>query len=192
MTTESSRENLVNFEILYSASYKDIYSYVYRRLPYSTSDVADIVSDVFTTAWRRIGDLPAAPQDRPWLFGVARLRLLEHQRSHFHLQRLFSRLEAEPSRVNPSDFAADPRYLRIRMALKELRQMDREVLTLVYWDGLSHHEVASVLGCSVNAVALRVKKAKVRLQDKLTSGSSTVDLATKISPLPITQKEQLP
>jgi 4-hydroxyphenylpyruvate dioxygenase-like putative hemolysin len=52
--------------------------------------------------------------------------------------------------------------------------------------------VASVLGCSVNAVALRVKKAKVRLQDKLTSGSSTVDLATKISPLPITQKEQLP
>jgi RNA polymerase sigma factor (sigma-70 family) len=192
MTTESSRENVVKFEILYNANYKDIYAYVYRRYPHSTSEVADIVSDVFTTAWRRIGDLPAAPQDRPWLFGVARLRLLEHQRSHFHLQRLFSRLEAEPSRVNPSDFAADPRYLRIRMALKELRQMDREVLTLVYWDGLSHHEVASVLGCSVNAVALRVKKAKVRLQDKLTSGSSTVDLATKISPLPITQKEQLP
>lgn len=192
MTTESSRENLVKFEILYSANYKDIYAYVYRRLPYSTLDVADIVSDTFTTAWRRIGDLPAAPQDRPWLFGVARLRLLEHQRSRVHLQRLFSRLQAESSRVSPSDLAADPRYLRIRMALKELRQMDREVLTLVYWDGLNHAETASVLGCSVNAVALRIKKAKVRLHRKLTSNLSSFDLASKISPLSIIRKEQLP
>ena len=78
------------------------------------------------------------------------------------------------------------------MALKELRQMDREVLTLVYWDGLSHAETASVLGCSVNAVALRVKKAKVRLHDKLTSNISSFDLASKIWPLSIIRKDQLP
>jgi len=36
---------------------------------------------------------------------------------------------------------------------------------LVSWDGCTHAEAAQVLDCSVNAVALRLHKAKTRLRE---------------------------
>jgi RNA polymerase sigma-70 factor (ECF subfamily) len=108
-----------------------------------------------------------------------------------HRLRLLSHLGAQPNKVEILETAADPLHLRVRAALQELRPLDREVIRLVYWDGLSHGEAASVLGCSVNAVALRVKKAKVRLQTRLGLDLSATDFCEDTPSLPITSKEQL-
>lgn len=192
MIFDSSDDDCHRFEAVYEANYQDIFAYVYRRVSQRTPDVDDIVSDVFTTAWRRLDDLPAAPQDRLWLFGVARMCVLEHRRRQHHQMRLIARLDTESARGMSSDRAGSSRFGRVQGALNELRELDQEVLTLIYWDGLSHAETAAVLGCSVNAVALRVKKAKVRLHHKLMSNLSSVDLDSKRSLLPIVRKEQLP
>ena len=84
VTPKASRQDYEKFEALYEANYKPIYAYIYRRVPHSASDVPDVVSEVFATAWRRISDLPPAPQDRLWLFGVARNCLLGHHRRWSH------------------------------------------------------------------------------------------------------------
>jgi RNA polymerase sigma factor (sigma-70 family) len=192
VTFQASREDYAKFEALYAANYKPIYAYVYRRVPHSSSDVPDVVSEVFATAWRRIGDLPPAPEDRLWLFGVAHNCLLEHHRRWSHRLQLLSHLGAQPNRVELLETAVDPLHLQVRAALQELRPLDREVILLVYWDGLSHVEAASVLGCSVNAVALRIKKAKARLETKLGFSSPAGDFSKDTSSIPISPKEQLP
>src|SRR5665213_1837123 len=191
VTSQASREDYAKFEALYEANYKPIYAYVYRRVPHPSSDVQDVVSEVFATAWRRISDLPSAPQDRLWLFGVAHNCLLEHHRRLSRRLRLLSHLGAQPNRVQLLETAVDPLHLRVRAALQELRPLDREVIVLVYWDGLSHVEAASVLGCSVNAVALRITKAKARLETKLGFSSPAANSSKDTSPIPITPKEQL-
>jgi RNA polymerase sigma-70 factor, ECF subfamily len=38
------------------------------------------------------------------------------------------------------------------------------------WEGLTHAETAHVLGCSTNAVAIRLHKARKRLQEELKGG----------------------
>jgi DNA-directed RNA polymerase specialized sigma24 family protein len=53
-------------------------------------------------------------------------------------------------------------------ALDRLPPAEREALQLVLWEELSHAEAARVLGCSVNAVAIRVHRAKARLRADLT------------------------
>ena len=190
VTPQVSREDHAKFEAFYLSNYKPIYAYVHRRV-LQTSDVPDIVSEVFAVAWRRFGDLPASPQDRLWLFGVAQKCLLEHYRRRSHRLRLLSHLAAQPNRIELLDTSVDPQHLRVRAALQELRPFDREVVLLVYWDGLSHAEAACVLGCSVNAVALRIKKAKVRLQVQLDVDSPAASLSSDTSSIPITPKEQL-
>ncbi len=192
VTSQASREDHARFEALYQANYKPIYAYVHRRVLHSSSDVPDIVSEVFARAWRRIGDLPPSPQDRLWLFGVAHKCLLEHHRRWSYQLRLLSHLGAQPNQVEILDTSVDPLHLRVRAALQELRPFDREVVLLVYWDGLSHAEAASVLGCSVNAVALRIKKAKARLQIQLGLASPAADSHKDTSSIPITPKEHLP
>lgn len=179
-----------SFERLYEAQYGSIFAYVRRRLA-SASDVPDVVSEVFMVAWRRIDELPPPPQDRLWLFGVAHRCLLAHQRQHWSRVRLLSTLMAQANQIQLIEAGTDHLYARTRSALETLRPKDREVLILVYWDGLSHADAAIVLGCSVNAVALRVKKAKARLQSRLPS-NVTNELTRPPTPLLTPRKEHLP
>jgi RNA polymerase sigma-70 factor (ECF subfamily) len=129
-------------------------------------DVPDIVAEVFAVAWRRMDAMPYPPRDRLWLYGVARRVVLDHQRRAVRNLRLESWLKANAP-AEPDAPVRDPVHLRLREAVERLPPLDREALRLVAWDGLSHAETAEVLGCSVNAVALRVHKAKARLRAEL-------------------------
>jgi RNA polymerase sigma-70 factor, ECF subfamily len=52
-------------------------------------------------------------------------------------------------------------------ASRRLRQGGREVLRLAAWKGLSHEQIAVSLGCSENAAALRLRRARQRLREEL-------------------------
>jgi RNA polymerase sigma-70 factor (ECF subfamily) len=44
---------------------------------------------------------------------------------------------------------------------------DRELVKLIVWDGLTHAEVATLLGCSTNAVGIRWHRPLKRLRSEL-------------------------
>jgi RNA polymerase sigma factor (sigma-70 family) len=181
-------EAQARFERLYLERHRSIYSYIGRRVPSEGTEVADLVADIFAIAWRRISDIPLPPEDRLWLFGVARRRLLEHYRQRESRTRLLSRLAAQPApEACTSSFA--PVHVRLRAALERLPQLDREVLLLVVWDGLSHAEAASVFGCSVNAIASRLKRARAQLRSALEAPGAP--RAATPAPTPASIKETL-
>jgi RNA polymerase sigma factor (sigma-70 family) len=146
------------FEAFYVAHFQEITAYVRRRVP--PPDADDVVAQVFTVAWRRFGSVPAAPQDRLWLFGVARNSVAEQQRSAHRRLRLHARLAAEVLTRSGTGPEPDPRYEPVRAAIRALRPRDREALQLVLWDGLSHAEAAAVLRCSANALEQRYRRAR--------------------------------
>jgi DNA-directed RNA polymerase specialized sigma24 family protein len=86
------------FEALYCAHYQAIAGYVLRRVPAHEAD--DVIAQVFTVAWRRFDHVPPPPDDRLWLFGVARNSVADQRRSErrrFHLQaRWTSQLGVRP------------------------------------------------------------------------------------------------
>jgi RNA polymerase sigma factor (sigma-70 family) len=156
-----------HFEALYRGSYKEIFAYVLRRTGGDTETVADLVAEVFVVALGRQDIIPPAPEDRLWLYGVARRVILAHQRRDRRWLRLQSQLQQKASSERLAD--GDGSRLRVQAALEKLRPADREVLQLVVWDGLSHSEAAQVLGITSNAVALRLHKARSRLRRILAS-----------------------
>jgi RNA polymerase sigma factor (sigma-70 family) len=103
-----------------------------------------------------------ADAELPWLLGVARRVLANQRRARARADRLIVRLandrrdasESEPTR-------------RVLEAVARLRPLDREVLLLTAWDALSHRQVASMFGCSENAVAIRAHRARARLAEEL-------------------------
>lgn len=160
------------FRALYLEHYGSIYAYVHRRLAGSDVEVHDVVAEAFAVLWRRLDELPAAPEDRLWLYGIARHCVLRARRSGLRRRRLWARL-AEDARVRTplNGHSGDSRALLVRAAIERLRPADREVLRLILWDGLTHAEAASVLRCSVNAVGLRLHKARKRLRAELEAPS---------------------
>ncbi len=150
------------FRQLYEEHYLHIQAYAVRRVDVQ-ADVADVVAEVFTTAWRRLDDVPPAPDARLWLYGVARRVLAGHRRGKERFGRLIARIEASHVAA-PLPALGDPDG-RLTRALRQVPAAEREALMLVAWEQLSYAEAAQVLGCSPNAVGIRVHRARTRVRE---------------------------
>ncbi|GIH24082.1 hypothetical protein Aph01nite_23920 [Acrocarpospora phusangensis] len=82
------------FEEIYLAHYPDLLAYVRRRTE-SPDDASDAIAETFTTAWRRIDEVPPGPQARLWLYGVARRVLANQRRGESRRSALAVRLREE-------------------------------------------------------------------------------------------------
>src|SRR5256714_3503213 len=109
------------FRSLYEANYHLILGYALRRA--DAADAADVVAETFTTAWRRLRDVPDGEEARLWLYGVARRVLANQRRAERRRLRLAGRLREE-SRIAPSG-GAEPSVERdVRAAFSRLRPQD--------------------------------------------------------------------
>lgn len=162
-------EHDARFHRLYQANFRSIQAYAVNRVG-SADDAADIVADVFTAAWRRLDDIPSPPADRLWLYGTARRIISRHYRSASRLRNLVDRV-IDKERTTGAVPGVDPVTERLLTAIDGLRPADREALLLVYWEELSHADAAEVLGCSVNAIGIRLYRAKTRLRKTLETGA---------------------
>lgn len=155
------------FQSIFDACYRPLVAYARRRC--SPADADDLVAEVLTVAWRRLDDIPTGAE-LPWLYGVARRLLANQRRGASRRLRLLDRLQREPA-AQPASPAGD----HLLDALARLSADDQEVLRLAAWEQLKPAEIATVLGCSDNAAALRLSRARARLRQEMTGieGSRT-------------------
>jgi RNA polymerase sigma-70 factor (ECF subfamily) len=164
-------------EALFEAAYRGcgtaVLGYVLRRAP-SREDALDVVAETFAVAWRRRADLPTAPGEaRPWLFGIARRCLANAARGTERAGRLGARLagslpaEAAPDPSAVSEHRAEGR--RVHEALGQLSAEDRELVTLIAWEGLAPAEAAEVLGLTAGTARVRLHRARTRLRALLST-----------------------
>jgi RNA polymerase sigma-70 factor (ECF subfamily) len=162
-------ERRERFEALYRECCGPVSGYVLRRTE-NPEDAADVIAETFLIAWRRLDDVPASEQ-RLWLYGVARRVSANHRRGRRVRTSLTERLTAElasaPRLSEPTDDLA-----ALGTAFRRLSDADREVLALEGWEGLGYEQIATVLGCSRNAVRIRLHRARRRLARQLTDQQS--------------------
>src|ERR1700748_523134 len=90
--TASERQR--RFEAVYQEHHGPILGYVLRRTGHP-DDAADVIGEVFLTAWRRLDDVPPGDQAKLWLYGVARRVLANHRRGQRRRSALTERLRAD-------------------------------------------------------------------------------------------------
>lgn len=163
-TDEPAAWRALRFRLLYERSYADLVAYCRRRVaPWA---VDDVVAEAFLVAWQRLDDVTGDP--RPWLFGVAHNLIRNRRRKDARAEVLHEILVAEIStREGVDDALAIDEVRALVDALHGLKDADAELLRLAAWDGLAHAEIAQCLGCSENAVSIRLHRARGRLRDRL-------------------------
>lgn len=158
------------FEALWAAHSRAVLRYAARRVP--SGDVDDVVAETFVVAWRRLAQVPDPAL--PWLLGVARGVVSNTARSADRRTALHLRL-AETGQT-PAGTWADARLgagsAVMADALQRLSAADRELLTLIAWDGLTSAEAASALGCSRATLAVRLHRARSRLRGHLEAATT--------------------
>ena len=147
------------FVALFERTHRPLLAYAVRRVA-EPADAADVVAETFLVAWRRLDEVPAGEQARPWLFGVARRVLANLYRGERRRHALADRLRAcLPDVVPPPE----PGGSAVLVAMQQLSDEDQELLRLVAWEQLARDEIALVLGVSRGVVRVRLHRARQRL-----------------------------
>ncbi|MFE3452787.1 RNA polymerase sigma factor [Nonomuraea sp. NPDC059194] len=162
------------FEAVYAGTYEQILGYAVRRCP-SPDDAADVVAETFAIAWRKIDQLPQGAEARLWLYGVARNVLANHRRSTTRHHARTVELDADLADLYASTPDSTVEFGAIARAFQDLQDDDRELLGLVAWEGLERGEIAAVLGCSRNAVRIRLHRARKRFARALQAAGIPVN-----------------
>ncbi|GAA1862332.1 RNA polymerase sigma factor [Paeniglutamicibacter psychrophenolicus] len=132
-----------------------VYGYVFRRLrdvPLAQS----ITNDVFRIAWQQQkepGDDALA-----WLLVTARNLVANELRAQQRRRSLVEKLGSAELSRRPAE--PDGTSHEVREVLATLREAEREILMLAYWDSLSLAEIAAILGCSADSAKSRLFRAR--------------------------------
>jgi RNA polymerase sigma-70 factor (ECF subfamily) len=118
--------------------------------------------------------VPAEPDTLLWLYATARRMVANHTRSTRRRQLLWGRLAGlRDSQETGGSAGADPAgdyagdRAEVLRALDRLRPAEREAIRLSVWEDLAVQDIARVLGCSPNAVSLRLRRAREALRSQL-------------------------
>ena len=151
------------FEHLATTCGPRVLGYLARRAE-PAADAPDIYQEVLVTTWRRLRSVPADDSDAlGWMFGVARRCLANHRRG---VVRRLAATERLRTLVDTAVQLTESDEL-VQQTLDALTLDDRELLTLVYWDGLSTEEAARALSINSATARKRLQRARQRLRQHL-------------------------
>jgi RNA polymerase sigma factor (sigma-70 family) len=146
-------ERELAFIALYKDSYPRIYQFVLRRV--DEAELAEeLAADVFRVAWQKWDE--QAGLEIPWLFSVARNLIGNAYRGRDRQKALQSKLMATAAGPFTNQDGSTP----VEDALAALREKDRDILQLAYWDGLGMAEISQVLQCTPASAKVRLHRAR--------------------------------
>jgi len=159
------------FRELYRAFSRRLYAYVLRQLG-DPAQAEEIVADTLYEVWRQPAKFCGDSQFSTWLIGIARNKVLMAFRSrkpdavHDDLADVAELVANE----DPSAFdilAQQQRHEGVRHCMDKLSNEHRECVHLVFYEGMSLGEVATIQACPEGTVKTRLFHARQKLKNCL-------------------------
>lgn len=184
MTTRASAADRTTIGLLFERHGERLRRYLTGRVGPDHAD--DVLSEVFLAACRRwTGYDPGRGSEIAWLFGIATTAVRSHARDEArHLRRVLALCADRPVATGESSEDSADRIdaqRRLRRLLPDLRAidpLDRDILLLVAWAGLTPTDVAASLGLPAATVRSRLHRARHRLR-RIDAANDFDILATK-------------
>ncbi|MEP7154623.1 MAG: sigma-70 family RNA polymerase sigma factor [Betaproteobacteria bacterium] len=164
---------------LYDLTVSRVYAIALRIVRHA--DMAgEVVSDVYMQVWR---DAHRYDDERgkvlAWLLVIARSRSLDFLRrqdeafSHPDPHALVSESESETRKCNPQDLLeATQAGSAVRAAMLRLSPLQRQLLSLAFFRGLTHTEIVEHSGIPLGSVKTHIRRALAILRNTLEEQSS--------------------
>jgi RNA polymerase sigma factor (sigma-70 family) len=172
LVNDIAYDNQAALEKFYDATVSRVYGVAIRIV--RTPELAEeVISDVYMQVWR---DAARYDQSRGrvlgWLLIIARTRSLDLLRkqdeafSHPNPHDLVS--EPESQRDNPEDLLnAAQTNTKLYQALELLSPLQRQLLSLAFFRGLTHAEIVEHTALPLGSVKTHIRRALLVLRDKL-------------------------
>ena len=157
------------FETVYEKYFSDIYNFIYAQLLHRER-TEDLVSDIFIKAMANYDRYdPERASVRTWLTNIARNALIDEYRkssirNHASLDDENNNL-TEPSYEDEYQVLKDAENQEVYEILSHLKDSERELIGLIYFQNMKNEQVGEILGINAKAVSERHRRvlAKCRI-----------------------------
>jgi RNA polymerase sigma-70 factor (ECF subfamily) len=153
------------------ARYQRLVASAAWRYGIGQSEIEDVVSEVFIKAYQNLHQFRPEHSFSTWLYRLAVNHVIDHSRRR---RKERGRTEMPQQLTDPSPTAAEDvdaheRAKLLRKVLEEVKPHYRDVLFLVYVEGLKVDETARVLGLPEGTVKTRLMRGRTAMRRILVS-----------------------
>lgn len=154
------------FGVLYDRHYSAVYRYAFLRVR-DRMEAEDVTSDVFMRALQSLHRYEPRAPFAAWLVRIARNAIIDRARRAVRLEAR-ERSLALPEPAGPEQVSiANSEARELRAALDRLSELQRDVLILRYFSGLSTDEICAALGKGPSTVRGIQHRAILALRQEL-------------------------
>ena len=143
-----------------------------KRVLVDHAQSEEVAQEVFLEIWRTATKFDSARGSAmSWILTMTHRRAVDRVRSsqsgHDRDERIGLR-DIEPSFDHVSE-SVEIRieHERVKRAMAQLTEFQRQAISLAYYGGYSHTEVAGLLGIPVGTVKTRLRDGMIRLRDEM-------------------------
>ncbi len=156
---------LSDFSFLYKAFHRAVHAVLLARV--RSEDARDLVQDVFTQAFQKVGSLEDPAAFPGWILAMARHRAVDHVRRTRRTEELTDQTEAT---MDPPPRTEAEHALR---TLRLLPEAYRETLIMRLVEGMTGPEIAERTGMTPDSVRVNLHRGMKLLREGLGAPSKT-------------------
>ena len=136
-------------------------------------DAEEVAQDIFVKTFRSLADFRGGAKFSTWLYTIVyttSITFLRKKRMHttsIDDEGTFIQLENQDGGFNANIIEQKSKIANLNEAINMLSPDDAQVITLFYKGEQSLDEISQILGVEINAVKVRLHRARQRLKEKL-------------------------
>ncbi|WP_436700812.1 ECF RNA polymerase sigma factor SigK [Nocardioides sp. BYT-33-1] len=167
----AARGDTAAFATLYDATAARVHGLVLRVVR-DPAQAEEVTQEVFLEVWRQASRYDAARGSAlAWLMTITHRKAVDRVRSAEAAGRRDATYE-QANRGIEHDVTAEAAHAsleahRVRAALGQLTDVQREAIELAYFGGYTHTEVAALLDLPVGTAKTRIRDGLIRLRDTI-------------------------
>ena len=171
LAARASTGDRLAFEQLYYQTVDDLFTYI-RGQCRSETAAEDIVSNTYYKAWRSARRYRSGSNGyRQWLFGIGRNELRNFWASNQATLSLGDFDVPEEDHIDVGQEQADARAQVARL-MDGLTEPQRQVVSLRYFNGKSHEEIARIMGKREGAVRALLLRALRQMRKEVSDATT--------------------
>jgi RNA polymerase sigma-70 factor (ECF subfamily) len=153
------------FSCLYDLYIKKIYNFIYYKT-LNRVVAEDICSEVFLKVWQKLQQFQGG-NFSAWLYTIARNSVSDHYRheqQNFNIDDCWD-LADKHNFLDQID--NDLNFDKVRVALSALKQEEREILMMRFWQDLSFKDIAEQLGKNEGAIKMSCGRSLNKIKNNI-------------------------
>jgi RNA polymerase sigma-70 factor (ECF subfamily) len=171
LLARSGRGDRDAFAELYDATAARVHGLAVRVVR-DPAQAEEVTQEAFLEIWRGSARFdPSRGSAISWMLTIVHRKAVDRVRSAEAASRRDTTYE-QRNQVVPHDTTADAAHAslearRVRAALADLTDVQREALELAYFGGYTHTEVAAMLDLPIGTAKTRIRDGLIRLRDTM-------------------------